>query len=114
VNINEFYGLNKEEKVDDFLSTTGGDIEIKIVNNEDRLSFLMEMMKQEKTAPMMNNLADFFIRICNKMFEFDPDKTQIEEYVKYMATSDSGSMARFNKEQILKRTAQYLVKRISK
>lgn len=112
--IDEFYGLNKEKRIEEYISTTDQGFVIKIIGNEDRLRFLMEIMRQEKTVPMMKELAEFFIRICNGAFGFQPEKEEVEEYVRHMATSDSDALAKFTKEQILQRTAEYIKEKLSR
>ncbi len=104
----EFYGLNNEDNYREYINLKEDKFKVRVLNNEHRLKYQMEMLLAEKIRPMLANYRDNFVNIWSQLIGNNPSGELVEEFIQYIINGDETSILKYSKEKVMNKAAKFI------
>jgi len=105
----ELYGLNTED-YKDFININEEKFIFKIFQNDERKTFLYNLIKNEKVNQTIMNLTNYFDQIWIKLFGTKAPSYQKEKYIQSVGNQSKEKLNSLSQEEMYNFTFSYLVK----
>ena len=105
----ELYGLNNAD-YKDFININEGNFKFKIFQNEQRRTFLNNLIKNEKVNQTIMNLGNYFDQIWIKLFGTKAPSNQKQKYIQLVANQSKEKLNSLSQDEMYKFTLSYFVK----